>query len=134
MSGMWELKVRDSFSAAHALRHYEGKCEKTHGHNFMVEICVEGRELDPRTEILLDFKVLKKSLKAALAELDHRLLNETPPFDKKNPSSENLAQFIWERMEMRLASCGDSQAGKTRLKYVSISETDKQSAIYYQSA
>ena len=88
---LWRLTVRDDFAAAHALRHYEGKCERLHGHNFAVELTVEGQNLTQDTEMLLDFKVLKTGLKRVLETLDHRLLNETPPFDRLNPSSENLS-------------------------------------------
>ena len=54
---LWRLTVRDDFSAGHALRHYEGKCERMHGHNFAVELTVEGNRLAPQTEMLLDFKI-----------------------------------------------------------------------------
>ena len=99
----WRLTVRDDFSAGHALRHYEGKCERMHGHNFGVELTVQGQRLTRDTEMLLDFKRLKTGLKTVLDALDHRLLNETPPFDVINPSSENLARHIWRGMAELLA-------------------------------
>ena len=95
MSGIWRLQIRDEFSAAHALRHYQGKCENMHGHNFTVEICVQGARLEPDTEMLIGFKELKNILKNILRDLDHRILNETSPFDKINPTSENLARYIF---------------------------------------
>ena len=67
---LWQLTVSDSFSAAHALRHYQGKCERLHGHNFTVEVTVEGERLEADTEMLLDFSHIKAHLKAALADLD----------------------------------------------------------------
>ena len=121
---IWRLKVRDEFSSAHALRHYQGKCEHLHGHNFTVEACVEGDKLTPDTEMLLDFKVIKTELKAVLALLDHKNLNETPPFDSQNPSSENLARFIYKEMEQRLAPHG------VRMQEVTVSEKAAQSAGY----
>lgn len=130
MSDIWRLSVSDSFAAAHALRHYEGKCENPHGHNFGVEICVEGSELDGSTEILLDFKILKNLLKDVLEKLDHQDLNAVPPFDKHNPSSENLAKHIWNEMEKGLACCSDSQAKKIWLVSVKVSEKPGQAATY----
>ena len=130
---LWRLTVRDDFSAGHALRHYEGKCERMHGHNFAVELTVEGNCLAPQTEMLLDFKILKKALKAVLDALDHRLLNDTPPFDSINPSSENLARHIWQGMEVLLAEHEDPQARQVRLYSVTVSEKGAQSATYLET-
>ena len=113
-----------TFDAAHFLPSYNGKCEHLHGHNFTVEACVEGDKLTPDTEMLLDFKVIKTELKAVLALLDHKNLNETPPFDSQNPSSENLARFIYKEMEQRLAPHG------VRMHEVTVSEKAAQSAGY----
>ena len=113
--------VRDDFSDGHALRHYEGKCERMHGHNFGVELTVQGQRLTRDTEMLLDFKTLKTGLKTVLDTLDHRLLNETPPFDVINPSSENLARHIWRGMAELLATRGDPQARDVRLYSVTVS-------------
>ena len=131
---LWRLTVRDDFSAGHALRHYEGKCERMHGHNFAVELTVEGEKLAAGTEMLLDFKVLKRGLKAVLDALDHRLLNETPPFDRINPSSENLARHIWQGMEALLAAHDDPQAQLVRLHSVTDSEKGAQSATYLETS
>jgi 6-pyruvoyltetrahydropterin/6-carboxytetrahydropterin synthase len=121
---VWRLKVRDDFSAAHALRHYQGKCENTHGHNFSVEACVEGDKLTLDTELLLDFKIIKMELKAVLSLLDHKDLNSTPPFDVQNPSSENLARFIYQELGKRLLAHG------VRMHEVTVSEKTAQSATY----
>ncbi len=123
---VWRLTVRDEFSAGHALRHYRGKCEKLHGHNFSVELVVEGDTLQPGTEILVDFKDLKRLLKAALDELDHGILNERPPFDRLNPSSENLARHIWQRLEPGMPALG------VRLRAVTVGEKAAQSATYME--
>lgn len=128
----WRLTVRDEFSAGHALRHYQGKCERLHGHNFAVELTVEGERLTPDTELLLDFKTLKSALKETLRELDHRVLNETPPFERINPSSENLARHIWRAMADRLAADVDPQARAVRLISVSVSEKGSQTATYLE--
>ena len=120
----WRLRVRDDFSSAHALRHYQGKCENLHGHNFSVEVCVEGDRLAPDTEMLLDFKIIKTELKAVLSLLDHKNLNATPPFDAQNPSSENLARFIYQELARRLAPHG------VRMHEVTVSEKAAQAATY----
>lgn len=123
---IWRLTVRSDFSAAHALRHYEGKCENLHGHNFAVEVVVEGDRLTPGTEIVLDFKVLKTALNAVLDQLDHHNLNEVPPFDAINPSSENLSRFIWQALLPRITPHG------VRLYSVTVSEKAAQSATYME--
>ena len=132
-NAFWRLTVRDDFSAGHALRHYEGKCERMHGHNFAVELTVQGRRLAPDTEMLLDFKILKTGLKTVLDALDHRLLNETPPFDAINPSSENLARHIWRAMEALLAVHPDPQTRAVTLHSVTVSEKGAQSATYMET-
>lgn len=125
---MWRLAVEDSFSAAHALRNYHGKCEKIHGHNFSVTVAVEGSILAEDTGILVDFKILKNLLKLALEQVDHSLLNERRPFDTLNPSSENLAMFIWNFFSERLKDC--EEAKNATLSYVSVSEKPGQTAFY----
>lgn len=120
----WQLTVRTQFSAAHALRHYEGRCERLHGHNFGVELTVEGEVLSPDTEILVDFKILKNMLRTVLDALDHQILNEIPPFDQINPSSENLSRYIWRQVEAPLRELG------VRPYAVCVSEKDAQSATY----
>jgi 6-pyruvoyltetrahydropterin/6-carboxytetrahydropterin synthase len=122
----WRLCVRSDFSAAHALRHYRGKCENPHGHNFLVEAVVEGDSLTPDTELLVDFAVLKADLKAVLDTLDHKDLNATPPFDRINPSSENLARHIFQGLAPLVATCG------VRLHSVSVGEKAAQSATYFE--
>ncbi|MEG2173041.1 MAG: 6-carboxytetrahydropterin synthase QueD [Desulfovibrionaceae bacterium] len=128
MKKVWRLTVRSEFAAGHALRHYEGKCEHTHGHNFAVELVVEGDKLQGQTALLVDFKVLKAALKRVLDNLDHCVLNEKPPFDTLNPSSENLSRYIWEQLDQAI------QALCVRLHSVSVSEKSAQSATYMEIA
>ncbi len=122
----WRLTVRAAFSAAHALRHYKGKCERLHGHNYSVELSVEGQTLTPDTGLLMDFGDLKSLLRNELAPLDHCFLNETPPFDQINPSSENLARHIWRGIAPKLPE-------GVRLTSVTVSETPEQSATYSEA-
>ena len=124
-SGFWRLAVRSDFSAAHALRHYQGKCESPHGHNFLVEAVIQGDSLTPDTELLLDFSLLKKDLKAVLDTLDHRDLNVTPPFDRINPSSENLSRHIFKALAPLAAARG------VRLHSLTVGEKEAQSATYF---
>ncbi len=92
---MYELKVVTQFSAAHSLRNFHGKCEDLHGHNWKVEIYVVSEELD-QAEIVMDFGELKDMAKEVLSGLDHKHLNELEFFQAHNPSSENIARFIYE--------------------------------------
>ncbi len=124
MKKYWLLTVRDSFSSAHFLRNYMGKCENMHGHNYLVEYSVKGDTLSDDTELLADFTVLKRILKNELDVLDHKVINELPPFDTINPSAENLARFLWDLLEPKVAELG------VTLTSVSISEKDTQTATY----
>lgn len=92
---MYELKVVTQFSAAHSLRNFHGKCEDLHGHNWKVEIYVVSEELD-QAEIVMDFGELKDMAEEVLSGLDHKHLNELEFFQTNNPSSENIARFIYE--------------------------------------
>ena len=123
---IWRLAVRSEFAAAHALRHYKGKCESIHGHNFSVEAVVEGDTLTGDTELLADFSDLKKDLKTVLDSLDHTDLNTTPPFDAINPSSENLARHIYRSLAPLMATRG------VRMHAVTVSERGPQSATYME--
>jgi len=120
---MYQLRVFDWFSAGHQLKGYQGKCEAVHGHNFKVEVTVSGNKLD-KTGLIVDFKVLKKSLAEVLARLDHTLLNKLPPFQKKNPSAENIARYIYEKLSEKLPA-------KVKLVEVCIWESD-QAGVSYQ--
>ncbi len=98
---MYKLSVEQHFDAAHALRGYKGKCENLHGHRFQVKVKVTSSQLDD-IGLAFDFTELKKILKEVLSRFDHANLNETPPFDKINPSSENIARTVYEAMKIEL--------------------------------
>ncbi len=95
---MYEISVKLDFSAAHHLREYCGKCENPHGHNWKVEATVSDKSLDS-IGILVDFRVLKKRLRSILEGLDHTDLNNLEHFKKNNPTSENIAKFIFESLK-----------------------------------
>jgi len=94
---MWELTVIGRFAAAHSLREFKGKCEDLHGHNWRVEAAVAGDELD-QAGLVMDFGELKVLMNRVLDTLDHKHLNEVPPFDRLNPSSELIAKHIYDEM------------------------------------
>jgi len=102
MAGFFEVMIERNFSSAHQLRGYKGKCENLHGHNYKIEIYARGRELD-NIGLLVDFGELKTAADEVVQYLDHRNINELPPFDVElNPSAENLARYILERVASRV--------------------------------
>lgn len=106
MAGYFEVMIERNFSSAHQLRGYKGKCENLHGHNYRIEIFARGRELD-NIGLLVDFGDLKAAADEVVQYLDHRNINELPPFDEElNPSAENLARYILERVA---AQVGDER-------------------------
>lgn len=96
---MFEVKVETHFSSAHHLLNYKGACENQHGHNWKVEVFVKGELLD-KSNILVDFKILKKKINEIVDYLDHTDINELPEFKNVSPSSEILAKFIYERAKL----------------------------------
>ena len=102
MAGQFEVMIERNFSSAHQLRGYKGKCENLHGHNYKIEIYARGRELD-NIGLLVDFVELKEAADEVVQYLDHRNINELSPFDEElNPSAENLARYILERIASRV--------------------------------
>jgi 6-pyruvoyltetrahydropterin/6-carboxytetrahydropterin synthase len=102
MAGYFEVMIERNFSSAHQLRGYKGKCENLHGHNYKIEIYARGKELD-NIGLLVDFVDLKAAADDVVKYLDHRNINELPPFDEElNPSAENLARYILEQVSARV--------------------------------
>lgn len=102
---MFEVTIIKSFSAAHLLSEIGGKCEELHGHNFKVEVTVGALKLNSEG-ILIDFRLVKKWLKDTLDRMDHQHLNDLPFFSGKNPSSENIAFYIYQEMQTRIGEAG----------------------------
>lgn len=125
-SMVYELEAEVTFSAAHALRGYQGDCERKHGHNFRVQAVVYGQELD-ELGMLIDFKIFKEQLMKACAELDHQDLNQLPNFQKKNPSSEVLAEYIYNHLDGLLQ---DKWRNRVKIRQVTVWESDKYGATY----
>ncbi len=123
---MFEVTIEETFAAGHALRNYRGKCENVHGHNYRCQVTLEGAELD-ETGLLVDFVELKRVVHGVLDRMDHQWLNDFPPFDKLNPSAENMARYIYEQVSQGLARDGVQVAA------VKLWETDTASATYRPS-
>ena len=98
---MYELKIITEFSAAHNLRNFRGKCEALHGHNWKVEVVLSGKNLDD-SGVVLDFAEVKAATSEIMSEIDHRYLNELPFFVENNPSSENIARYIFHRLQEKM--------------------------------
>ena len=99
---MYQVSVEHHFDAAHFLRGYQGKCEALHGHRFKVVVKVESSEVND-IGMVYDFTELKRHLGDVLSRFDHTCLNDVAPFDRINPSSENLAITIYEELKLKLA-------------------------------
>ena len=117
---MYEIKTQAFFSAAHHLLNYEGECENQHAHNWMVEDYVKGETLD-KSDILIDYKVLKRELNEVLNLLDHHDINELPEFKGESPSSEMIAAFIYTKLKEKIV----------QLNKISVWETQTSCASYY---
>jgi len=120
---MFEVTIEETFAAGHALRNYKGKCENVHGHNYRCQVTLAGNELD-EIGLLVDFVELKRVVHAVLDRMDHQWLNEFPPFNKLNPSAENMAKYIYDEVSSGLGTAN------ARVSAVRLWETDTASATY----
>ncbi|MDR1035126.1 MAG: 6-carboxytetrahydropterin synthase QueD [Deltaproteobacteria bacterium] len=123
---MYELKITNHFAAAHNLRDFHGKCENLHGHNWFVEAHVHADDTDD-IGLVMDFAVIKKLMADVLELIDHKYLNELPWFKETNPTSENIARFIFDRLAPGIR---DGSGGRAWLHSVSAWESDNAAAIY----
>ncbi|MCK9604644.1 MAG: 6-carboxytetrahydropterin synthase QueD [Candidatus Omnitrophica bacterium] len=117
---MYSIKVEESFSSAHNLRGYKGKCEELHGHNWKIEVVACREKLD-KAGMVLDFKYIKTELKKILEKLDHKYLNKIPYFKKFNPTSENIAKYIFDNLKKKISD----------IHSVTVWESERSSATYY---
>ena len=122
---MFEITVDETFSAGHALRGYKGKCENVHGHNYKVRVTMQGPELD-QVGLLCDFVHLKQVIHAVIQSLDHKFLNDFPPFNTINPSAENIAKYFYEQANGQMKQ----PVNGARISCVAIWETDTTAAVY----
>ena len=116
---MYSIKVEGDFSAAHNVRRYKGDCEQLHGHNWKIEVVVTKSKLE-KTGMVIDFKNLKMKLQRVLERLDHKYLNNIPYFKKVNPTSENLAKYIYDNLKAEVR----------HLKSITVWENPTDSATY----
>ena len=120
---MYELKIITQMACAHQLREFEGRCENLHGHNWKIEVFVTGEELEPNG-ILIDFKRVKTATEEVIDQLDHKFLNDVEYFRRVNPSSENIARYIFRALEQTLNN------EKVRVSRVTAWESDTACASY----
>ena len=117
---MFKIKVEADFSAAHNLRGYKGKCEELHGHNWKVELEAASAKLD-KIGMVADFRVIKNELNKVLEQMDHKYLNKIAYFRKVNPTSENIAEYIYNKLKAKVVN----------ISSVTVWESDTSSAAYY---
>ncbi|MCJ7683014.1 MAG: 6-carboxytetrahydropterin synthase QueD [Desulfobacteraceae bacterium] len=125
MAGVFQVYVQAHFSAAHALRGYPGDCSRTHGHNWIIDVFVKCKKLN-EIGIGVDFRDIKKGVKDVLKGLDHFNLNELPPFNEDNPTSENIARFLYIQLGERLNS------DVVKVSKIKVSETPGAGAFYWE--
>ncbi len=122
---MFRLKISTSFASAHNLINYQGECENLHGHNWKVDVLVKAKELDS-AGLGIDFKILKAETNKLLNTLDHKYLNELPPFTELSPSSENIAKYLFYELGRRL------NTENVEVEAITVWESDFASATYYE--
>ena len=120
---MFEVEIFLSFSAAHRLRDYNGKCERLHGHNYKVHVVCRAKDIS-KQGMVIDFIELKKATSEVLERLDHRFLNDVSPFDQIEPSAENLAKYLFDEIAANL------EDKSNLLHNVSVWESDTSRATY----
>ena len=125
MPGIFEVYVKSHFSAAHSLKGYDGDCARPHGHNWMVEVFVKCEQLD-KIGIGIDFRDIKLAVKDVLKDLDHRNLDEHSAFKEDNPTSENIAKFLYLVLGKQINSDG------VKVSKVKVSETPGAGAFYWE--
>jgi 6-pyruvoyltetrahydropterin/6-carboxytetrahydropterin synthase len=123
---VYELKIITQMAAAHQLREFDGKCEKLHGHNWKIEVCVAGQDLVDKG-ILIDFKLVKEAAQKVLRDLDHSFLNDLECFKGINPSSENIARHVFLSLSKELNDV------HVRVSKVTAWESDSACASYMES-
>jgi len=120
---MYELTVTSHFSGAHRLRYLHGKCEELHGHNWKIEVSVTSPKLN-HEGVVIDFTILKQKVEKVLKTLDHTFLNDLPFFSGIEPSSENIAKYLFDCLRKEL------KGSSAVLKKVAAWESDTACATY----
>ncbi len=120
---MFEVAKEIMISATHRVREHDGGCERIHGHNWKIVVYVGASKLN-NMGMVIDFKDLKKVMKEVIMPMDHNDINTYKPFDIVNPTSENIAKYIYEEVSKKI---NDDRISVSR---VEVFETDKSKAIY----
>lgn len=120
---MYEISITTHFSAAHRLVGYNGACADLHGHNWEVDVFIRGDSLD-ELGMLVDFREVKRAVGSALAELDHKDLNEVSIFANKNPTSENIAAYLFDKLS------GAFDSDRCEVQRITVHETPQTGASY----
>lgn len=118
---MYEIAVEDTFDAAHCLPDYQGSCRQLHGHTYRVKARFRVGSLE-NSGMAIDFRAAKTVLRSVLEYMDHCYINELPEFSAQNPTAENIARFIFERI----------QTQHDQVWSVSVWETPTSCATYYR--
>ena len=121
---MYVVSVQAHYDSAHFLRTYKGKCERLHGHRYVVEAALTSEELN-ESGLAYDFVDIKRHLRALADSLDHENINELPPFTEIEPSAENQARFFYDELKK-----GMPENLQDALLYVRVWETPTQWAQY----
>ncbi len=122
---MFELMIETDFSAAHRIRGYKGGCERLHGHNWKIQVHVIAERLN-EIDVVIDFHELKRLTEEVIAPLDHSFLNDIFPFTEKNPSSENIAKWIYDSLRKKINN------DNIHLSAVTVWESETSSAAYFE--
>jgi len=123
MSGRYKMKIVTDFAAAHLLRNYPGICSRLHGHNWKVEVEVIATGLD-EIGMGMDFRDIKSATKQLIEKLDHRNLNDIPPFDTVNPTAENISAYIYRGLSEGIND------QRVKVNAVTLWETDRACVTY----
>ena len=125
MAALYTLKIVTDFAAAHTLKDYPGACSRMHGHNWKVEVEVQATRLDD-VGMGIDFKLIKQATRKVTDELDHYYLNDIPPFDRVNPTAENIASYIYQAVSELINN------DRVKVSAVTLWETERACVRYEQ--
>lgn len=123
MSSIYTLKILADFASAHTLRDYPGDCSRMHGHNWKIEVEVTATALNNHG-MGMDFKTIKTATRKLAKTLDHRYLNDIPPFDTVNPTAENIAQYFYQSLSKTI------NIETAKISGVTLWETDRACVRY----
>jgi 6-pyruvoyltetrahydropterin/6-carboxytetrahydropterin synthase len=123
MAARYTLKIVTDFASAHTLRDYPGQCSRMHGHNWKVEAEVEATRLD-EVGMGIDFKIIKQHTREIAGRLDHRYLNEIPPFDQINPTAEHIAAYLYQELSDKI------NTADIQVKAITLWETERACVRY----